>query len=77
MVVETSEEAFGQKMELDPMVGGSGPNYEFVHTLGLPVVTTGIGYPGNNVHAPDENIRIDLYLKGAKHIARIIRAFGK
>ncbi len=77
MVVETSTEAFGQQMELVPMVGGSGPNYEFVHTLKLPVVTTGIGYPGGNAHAPDENIRIDLYLKGAKHVARIILAFGQ
>lgn len=77
IVVETSTEAFGQQMELVPMVGGSGPNYEFVHTLKLPVVTTGIGYPGGNAHAPDENIRIDLYLKGAKHVARIIQAFGQ
>ncbi len=77
MVVETSTEAFGQQMELVPIVGVSGPNYEFVHTLNLPVVTTGIGYPGGNAHAPDENIRIDLYLKGAKHVARIIQALGQ
>ena len=76
LVVDTSEEAFGEKMELVPMVGGSGPNYAFVHTLKLPVVTAGIGYPGGNTHAPNENIRIDLYLKGAKHIARILQAFG-
>ena len=77
LVVGTSKDAFGQRMELVPMVGGSGPNYEFIHTLNLPVVSTGIGYPGSNAHAPDENIRIDLYLKGAKHVARIIQAFGQ
>ena len=77
MVVETAKEAFGQPMELVPLVGGSGPNYEFIHTLKMPVVTSGIGYPGSNAHAPDENIRIDLYLKGAKHIARIIQEFGQ
>jgi acetylornithine deacetylase/succinyl-diaminopimelate desuccinylase-like protein len=77
LVVDTSQDAFGEKMQLVPMVGGSGPNYAFVHTLNLPVVTTGIGYPGGNAHAPDENIRIDLYLKGAKHIARILQAFGQ
>ncbi|MCJ7716307.1 MAG: M20/M25/M40 family metallo-hydrolase [Anaerolineales bacterium] len=76
LVVETSEDAFGHPMQLVPMVGGSGPNHAFVTTLNLPVVTTGLGYPGGNAHAPDENIRIDLYLKGAKHIARIIQAFG-
>ncbi len=77
LVVETSTEAFGEKMELIPMVGGSGPNHAFVTTLQLPVVTTGIGYPGGNAHAPDENIRVDLYLKGAKHMARILDAFSR
>ena len=77
LVVDTSADAFGTPMQLVPIVGGSGPNYAFVHTLGLPVVSAGIGYPGSNAHAPDENIRIDLYLKGAKHIARIIHAFGQ
>jgi acetylornithine deacetylase/succinyl-diaminopimelate desuccinylase-like protein len=77
LVVETSADAFGEIMQLVPMVGGSGPNHAFVNTLKLPVVTTGIGYPGGNAHAPDENIRIDLYLKGAKHITRILHAFGQ
>jgi len=77
LMVQTSKEAYGESMQLVPMVGGSGPNYAFVNTLNLPVVTTGIGYPGGNAHAPDENIRIDLYLKGAKHIARILEAFGR
>jgi acetylornithine deacetylase/succinyl-diaminopimelate desuccinylase-like protein len=76
LVVETAQDAFGKSMELVPMVGGSGPSYPFVHTLKVPVVTTGIGHPGGNAHSPDENIRIDLYLKGAKHIARILQAFG-
>jgi acetylornithine deacetylase/succinyl-diaminopimelate desuccinylase-like protein len=76
LVVDTSTSVYGSQMELVPMVGGSGPNHAFVSTLQLPVVSAGIGYPGGNAHAPDENIRIDLYLKGAKHMARIIQAFG-
>jgi acetylornithine deacetylase/succinyl-diaminopimelate desuccinylase-like protein len=77
IVVDTSAEAFGSRMQLVPIVGGSGPNYEFIHTLKVPVVSAGIGYPGSNAHAPDENIRIDLYLKGAKHMARIIQSFSQ
>lgn len=77
LVTATAADAFGSDMEYVPMVGGSGPNYPFVNILHLPVATTGIGYPGGNAHAPDENIRIDLYLKGAKHMARIIQAFGE
>lgn len=44
--------------------------------LNLPIASSGISYPDAHTHAPNENIRMDLYLKGAKHIARIIEAFG-
>lgn len=76
LVVESAEPVYGMPMQIAPMIGGSGPNYPFVHILGLPVVTAGVGYPGSQAHAPNENMRIDLYLKGAEHIARIIKEFG-
>ena len=76
LVMDTAQEPFGQAMQPVPMTGGSGPNHAFVHILGLPVVTTGIGYPGSNAHAPDENIRLDLYLAGARHMVRILAGFG-
>ena len=75
MVVDTSAEVYGVPMEITPMTGGSGPNYPFVHDLGLPVATMGHDYPETNAHAPNENIRIDLYLKHAKHMARVINEF--
>jgi acetylornithine deacetylase/succinyl-diaminopimelate desuccinylase-like protein len=76
LVVETARPVYGQPMQIMPMSGGSGPNHVFVHNLHLPVVTAGIGHPGSQAHAPNENIRLDLYLKGAKHIARILKEFG-
>jgi acetylornithine deacetylase/succinyl-diaminopimelate desuccinylase-like protein len=39
-------------------------------------VTAGCGYPGSLAHAPNENMRIDLYLKHAQHVARLIKEFG-
>jgi acetylornithine deacetylase/succinyl-diaminopimelate desuccinylase-like protein len=77
LVVDTSEEVFESPMELVPMVGGSGPSYPFVHDLKVPVVTAGLGYPDTKAHAPNENIRLDLYLKHARHMARIIKEFAK
>jgi acetylornithine deacetylase/succinyl-diaminopimelate desuccinylase-like protein len=77
LVVEASKGIYHSPMELVPMVGGSGPNHAFVHTLGLPVVTAGLSYPGTNAHAPNENMRIDLFLKHAKHITRILTAFAE
>ncbi len=76
LVVETARPVYGMPMQIVPMSGGSGPNHAFVHNLHLPVVSAGIGYPGSQGHAPNENIRLDLYLKGAKHIARILKEFA-
>ena len=76
-VVRAAEEVYEFPMELVPMVGGSGPNYPFVHDLGLPVATAGMGHPDTRAHAPNENIRVDLYLKHARHIARVIKEFAK
>ncbi len=77
IVVDTAEDVFDAKMEIVPMIGGSGPNYPFVHDLGLPVVTMGHGYPDTKAHAPNENIRIDLYVQHAKHMLRVIKEFSK
>ena len=77
LVVETAEPVYGHPMQIVPMVGGSGPSYPFVHLLKLPVVTAGPGYPGSLAHAPNENLRLDLYLKHAKHMVRILKTFGE
>lgn len=77
LVVKTAEPVYGQPMQIVPLTGGSGPIYPFVHDLGLPVVTAGAGYPGTLAHAPNENLRLDLYLKHARHMARILKTFGE
>ncbi|HUH97438.1 MAG TPA: M20/M25/M40 family metallo-hydrolase [Anaerolineales bacterium] len=77
IVANTAKDVFGMPMQLVPMTGGSGPSYPFVHDLGLPVATGGLSHPDTRAHAPNENIRIDLYLKHARHMARIISEFAK
>jgi len=32
--------------------------------------------PGRRIHAPDENLRVDDYVKHAKHVARLLAAFA-
>lgn len=76
LVVNTAGEVYDQPMQLVPLVGGSGPNHPFIHTLNLPVATAGLGYPGTLAHAPNENIRLDLYLKHAMHMARLLLKFS-
>jgi acetylornithine deacetylase/succinyl-diaminopimelate desuccinylase-like protein len=76
LVVDAAKDVYEKPMTLVPLVGGSGPSHPFVHELGLPVATAGMGYPDTRTHAPNENIRIDLYLKHARHMARVVREFG-
>ncbi len=77
LVCRTAEPVYGVPMQRMPLIGGSGPNHPFVHVLGLPVATAGIGHPGTLAHAPNENVRLDLYLKHAKHMARVLTEFAK
>lgn len=77
LVCDTAVEIYGKPMQLIPLSGGSGPNSPFVHDLGLPVATAGLGHPDSRAHAPNENIRLDLYAKHAKHMARLMVEFGR
>lgn len=77
LIVDTATEIYESPMELVPMIGGSGPNYPFVHDLGVPVATMGHGHPDTRAHAPNENIRLDLYMKHARHMLRLIKEFGR
>jgi len=76
LVVKTAETVYRQPMQIVPLTGGSGPSHPFIEYLHLPVATAGVGYPGTQAHAPNENLRLDLYLKGARHIARILKAMA-
>jgi len=76
LVIETAEEVYEKPMLIEPMIGGSGPNALFIQYLNLPVVSAGLGHPGAQAHAPNENIRIDLYLKAARHMVRILKRFS-
>jgi acetylornithine deacetylase/succinyl-diaminopimelate desuccinylase-like protein len=77
LVAETAAPVYGMPMQVVPMIGGSGPNHAFLHELKVPVATAGMGHPDTRAHAPDENIRVDLYLKHAKHVARLLGSFGR
>jgi acetylornithine deacetylase/succinyl-diaminopimelate desuccinylase-like protein len=76
LVAKTAEPVYGRPMQIVPMIGGSGPNHAFIHELGVPVATAGMGYPDTRAHAPDENIVVEHYTAHARHTARIIEAFA-
>jgi acetylornithine deacetylase/succinyl-diaminopimelate desuccinylase-like protein len=76
LVADAARPVYGVPMQIVPMVGGSGPNHAFIEELHLPVATAGFGHSDTRAHAPDENLRIDYYVKHAKHVARMLDAFG-
>ncbi len=74
---QTAKEVYGQESLIRPIIGGSGPNYPFIHTLGLPVIAAGVGYPGNAAHAPNEHIRLSDFIQGIRHTAYILATFAE
>ncbi len=76
LTIDAAREAYGKEVIVAPMIGGSGPNHVFLETLHVPIVTAGLGYPGTQAHAPNENIVIDHLTLGIKHTARILEKFG-
>ena len=77
LVVEAARGIYEQDMLIEPMTGGSGPNHAFIEHLKVPIATAGVGYPGSRAHAPNENLRLDHFVNGTRHTARIIQMFGE
>lgn len=55
---------FGEKYIKTRQTGGSQPMAPFINILGAPAVSVRIPNPDNNIHGPNENIRIGNYLEG-------------
>jgi acetylornithine deacetylase/succinyl-diaminopimelate desuccinylase-like protein len=77
LTIDAARDVYETEMVVLPIIGGSGPLYPFVDVLGVPVVSAGIGHPESRTHAPNENIDLDYFVRGIKHTARIIEAFGR
>jgi acetylornithine deacetylase/succinyl-diaminopimelate desuccinylase-like protein len=76
VVRETARQVYPVEPVVSPTMAGTGPLYPFAETLGLATADCGVGYPESRIHAPDENIRLADFVRGAKHIAAILERFG-
>ena len=43
----------------------------------MPIATSGVDHPSHKIQAPNENITIEDFLLGAKHVALIIDRFAR
>jgi acetylornithine deacetylase/succinyl-diaminopimelate desuccinylase-like protein len=62
-VIGIISDSYGENTQLAITSGGSGPGYYVADRFAIPVFHLGAGYPGTNAHAPNENVRIDDYIK--------------
>lgn len=58
------QRVFGDKIVNMRTTGGSQPMAPFIQTLNIPAVSIRIPNPDNNIHGPDENLRIGNYREG-------------
>jgi acetylornithine deacetylase/succinyl-diaminopimelate desuccinylase-like protein len=72
-VIAAAMKVYGEK----PIVNGVSAEGTILKHVWIPCVLTGFASMGANLHAPDENIRIDHYIKGIKYAATIMEEFGK
>lgn len=72
-VIAAATEVYGEI----PIVNGVSAEGTILRHVWIPCVLTGFANPGANLHAPDENIRVDSYIQGIKYAAAIMEKFGK
>ncbi len=75
--IDTLRELYAAEPLVAPMVGGTGPASVVAHYLGVPFASIGCSYPGGRKHAPDENIRLDDFVRGAAAIAEVLERYGR
>jgi len=73
-VIESTTEVHNKPPLIYPMDPSSGPVGAVcgVSEPPTPVASFGTGYAGSNPHGPNENIRVDDFLRTIKLIGRVI-----
>ena len=76
VVVDAARRVYGVEPIVYPLTAGTGPMYYLCQKFGIPAVSTGVGNAESNNHAPNENVVIEDYIQGIKHIALIMERFA-
>jgi acetylornithine deacetylase/succinyl-diaminopimelate desuccinylase-like protein len=71
-IIKAATQIFGQA----PIVNGVSAEGTILKHVWIPCVLTGFASPGANLHAPDENISVEHYIRGIKYAALIMQEFG-
>ncbi|MCD8509938.1 MAG: M20/M25/M40 family metallo-hydrolase [Bacillus sp. (in: Bacteria)] len=75
-VLKVTERATGKPPQILITTPGTGPMYKLCKKYNIPAVGFGVGYYDSKIHAPNENIVIDDYIKGIKLVASVVNEFS-
>jgi acetylornithine deacetylase/succinyl-diaminopimelate desuccinylase-like protein len=75
-VTRAAESALGQRVVVEPPLGGSLPLYHFKEVLGVPLIMVPIVNHDNNQHAENENLRIRNLWDGIELYAGLLARLG-
>jgi len=74
---EAAKQTYGRDAIIKLSSAGSGPMYLFTKRLKTPSICIGCTHAFERAHAPDENLRLDIFIQGTKWVARTLSLFGK
>jgi acetylornithine deacetylase/succinyl-diaminopimelate desuccinylase-like protein len=73
--IKAAEAVYATKPVVRLSSPGTGPLYLFTRRYHVPSVDIGVSAEGNAIHAPNENLRLDLFQKGILWIAETVERF--
>ncbi|HSB77965.1 MAG TPA: M20/M25/M40 family metallo-hydrolase [Candidatus Methylomirabilis sp.] len=76
MVIGAISDAYGVEPVVQPVLGGSSPNYLFTNVLKLPAIWVTYGPHDQNNHAPNENITVNSFLDGIRASVLVLQRFA-
>jgi len=72
-IVRAAEQVFGAP----PVINGVSAEGTILKHVWMPTVLTGFAQPDCNLHAPDESIDLEHYIKGIRYAAAILWEYGQ
>jgi acetylornithine deacetylase/succinyl-diaminopimelate desuccinylase-like protein len=76
--IAAAREVYAEPPAISPMMIGTGPMYPVAGELGIPTVSpAGVCRPESNIHAPNENVRVEDFLRTIEYTVAWLKALGE
>ena len=77
-LIRSARQVYGSEPRIQPRMAATGPMEQLCQRYGIPAIGgAGVGHMGSRVHAPDENIRVEDFVLGIKHVAALLAEFAR